>query len=966
MQQILRFNFLLLIFLLPFMQDVFSQLTGYKTFLPEENNARIYTLFKNKDGYILSGGSNGLNKFDGIRFRKIETSNPSVADTVTAIFQDNKNELWTGYQSGRIAATIAGKLTYIEPEEGTPKKRITSFLQDKENNIWFGTRGEGIYYFKEKRLYLINEENGLSDLNIHSLALTADGDLLAGTDQGINICKTAGTKKTVTVIGPAQGLPDYIVTAIAPAGNDKFWIGLQDKGVCLYDHINKTITVPQVFLQWNKGQVNDLKYTQANVFIATQDSGLLCYNTVSKKLIVVTVSGTQQKTLNKIIDDNQGNTWVVADNNSLVRTSSATLQFYPLYTEKFSETVHTIIADHENNFWTGTDMAIVKYTYNGSAYIPKKYPVAGLDIKTDVTSLYEDAYHNIWIGTMGKGIHVLNPFTGKARQLREALPAGSILSISGRGNTVCTAGLEGAIVFELSETNIDIKNRYSFTAYHNIETIGSTYIYNVFKDSNRRIWFATDGKGLTMLSNGIYTHYNEANGIQDLHIYSVTEDRQGNIWFSTSDAGVYSFNGKTFTNYALKDGLSSLLVSAVKTDKLGNIVVVHKDGLDIINTATGKISYINSTQGIASINDDLGAVCTGTDGDVYMQSKTGIIGYTALREISAFPKTIIENVQLFLNDIDTAAMHYFKYDENNITFNFSGLYYTDPGNIFFEYKLGGLFNNWQFTTDNSRAFPKLPPGKYIFKVRSSLNKNFTNASDASFAFEIANPFWRTWWFITACLITTVASVYWYIKRREANLQHVERLQGEKIKFEFEVLRNQVNPHFLFNSFNTLISTIEENPKMGVEYVEHLSDFFRNIVNYRDKNVISLQEEITLLQSYLYLQQKRYGNNLQLIINVDEKQQEQIFLPPLTLQLLVENAIKHNVVSKEAMLTVRILIEDIFLIVQNNISKKMHKEKGTGMGLENIVNRYAMLSNKPVAINETTNNFTVSLPILKHD
>ena len=207
-------------------------------------------------------------------------------------------------------------------------------------------------------------------------------------------------------------------------------------------------------------------------------------------------------------------------------------------------------------------------------------------------------------------------------------------------------------------------------------------------------------------------------------------------------------------------------------------------------------------------------------------------------------------------------------------------------------------------------------------------------------------------------------LYWYIKKRERRLTQVQELKNQKVKFEFEVLRNQVNPHFLFNSFNTLISTIENDPRMGVEYVEQLSDFFRNIVNYRDKNTISLQEELTLLQNYLYLQQKRYGNNLKPAINVSEEEQKHIFLPPLTLQLLVENAIKHNVVSKEAVLQVELFIKDDCLVVRNNINKKINKEKGTGMGLQNIKSRYAMLQGKPVVVSEIADYFTVSLPILK--
>ena len=943
-----------------------AQVPGYKSFTPEDNTEKIFSIYKDADGYLLIGSNNGLYKFDGNRFKKIESGKPSLADTVTAIFQDRSKHIWVGYQSGRIAKTTGGILQYIEPEEGTPKKRITSFLQDQQNNIWFSTRGEGIYHFNNKRLYLINEENGLKDLNVYSMAAASNGDVIAATDQGLAICSAGGSKQVVTMIDPAHGLPDYIVTSIAPAGKNKFWIGLQDKGICLYDHSTKSITVPSSVAGWNKGQVNALYYAADNVWITTQDSGLLRYAPLDNQLESVPVLTPQQKSMGSLVEDNQGNMWFVVDNNTLVRASCNALQLHHLYEADFYLTVHTILVDHEKNYWAGTDMAVLKYHYNGQRVISEKYPVAGLDMKTDITSLYQDKYNNIWIGTMGKGIFLLDPATGQTRQLTEAQPAGSILSITGNDNTVCTAGLEGAMVFELQAENDVISNTYRFTRYNNIQTIGSTYIYSVFKDSKQRLWFATDGKGVTMLDKGVFTHYNRLNGLKDEHVYSVTEDGKGNIWFSTSSAGIYSFDGSRFKNYSIKEGLSSLSVSAIKTDRLGNIVVIHKDGIDIINTRTGNFSYINSELGVSGINDNLGAVCTDDKGNVFVGTEKGVLQYTAPDNATTVPATIIESVQLFLKDIDTVATHQFESDENNLRFNFTGLYLTDPENIFYQYKLEGLDTTWQLTTDNSIAFPKLPPGNYTFRVRSALNKNFDNVSETAYSFEISKPVWRRWWFITGCIVLFAGLLYWYIKRREAHLTHVERLQGEKIKFEFEVLRNQVNPHFLFNSFNTLISTIEDNPKTAVEYVEHLSDFFRNIVNYRDKNTISLKEEILLLQDYLYLQQKRYGEHLQLRISIDQQAQENIYLPPLTLQLLTENAIKHNVVSREAALLIELRAEEHYVIVQNNINKKIQQEKGTGMGLPNIVSRYALLSDQPVLIKNTGQDFIVCLPVLKHD
>ncbi|HSN60363.1 MAG TPA: two-component regulator propeller domain-containing protein, partial [Ferruginibacter sp.] len=179
----------------------------------EEDNkqVRINTLFKTVDGYIYAGTENGLYKFDGENFRKIYFINKDYNDTVTALFQDHQKKIWVGFLNGRLAHVINGQLVYYNPEEGSPQKKITAILEDKENNIWYASYGEGVYYIRNNKHYLVNSEDGLSDLNISSLALTAQGDMLAASDQGMNIITIKNDKKVVSVIGPAHGLPDYIV-----------------------------------------------------------------------------------------------------------------------------------------------------------------------------------------------------------------------------------------------------------------------------------------------------------------------------------------------------------------------------------------------------------------------------------------------------------------------------------------------------------------------------------------------------------------------------------------------------------------------------------------------------------------------------------------------------------------------------------------------------------------------------------
>jgi ligand-binding sensor domain-containing protein len=950
-------------------QQSTAQLLGYKSFNLQQDNQpfKINTLFTDDDGLIYAGTTNGLYTFDGKLFNKINFANAAIRDTVSAIFQDNNKQLWIGFKNGNIAKKINAGLQYIQPDEGTPKVAITAFLQDKQNNIWFATNGEGIYYFNNNHLYLINEAEGLSDKYVHALALADNGEVLAATDQGINICKVSGSKKMVEVLGPKNGLPDYYITAITAAGNNTFWIGLQEKGFCLYNHTTKQITVPPAANSWPYGQVNTLLGTQNNLWVATQENSLLKVPNINQPVIHSFAALLQKNNINNLLQDNEGNVWMTGA-AELLCTAADKLNLLPLYSKITYETIHTILGDYENNIWAGTDGGLIKYTLASSKIESKNYRIEELNSKTAITGLYQDAYHNIWISTMGEGIFVMDAATGRYRNVTEnpLLKKASILSITGTGNTVCAGGLEGvATIFELSDLNKNISSSYKFTNYNDIPNIGNNYIHTVYKDKTGRIWFGTDGKGITVLQNGQFIHFDKTNGLKDEHVYSFTEDAKGRIWFNTKDAGVYCYDGAKFKNYSSADGISDLKITTLKTDRLGNIIIVNEKGIDILNPETGSVSYLNNTQGIATVNTAIESVAADISGNILLSTVDGIVVYSPLAKTIQQPKTIINSVQLFLQTINKDSVNSFTHNENGFTFNFTGLYYTNPAEVHYQYKLDGWDTLWVATKDQSTPFPNLRPGKYTFHVRSSLNENFTHASEATYSFTIAAPVWKRWWFILLSIITGGTLMYLYMKWRENNIKKMQRLQQEKIQFQFEVLRNQINPHFLFNSFNTLISAIEENPKMAVGYVEQLSAFFRNIVNYRDKDVITLGEEIALLKTYFYLQQKRYGNSLQLNVTLSEEIKKQLFIPPLTLQLLLENAIKHNAVSKETVLTIDLFMQnENYLVIRNNLNPKLSPQSGTGMGLQNIINRYNILSANQVTVSNDTKYFTVLLPALK--
>ncbi|MEP7236495.1 MAG: two-component regulator propeller domain-containing protein [Ferruginibacter sp.] len=949
-------------------QGIHAQDPGFKSFNLTENNhpVKINTVFKTDEGYIFAGTTDGLYAFDGINFKKINFSKPGVKDTVTAIFQDNNRKIWIGFKSGRIAKKINSTLEYFEPEEGNPGVAINSFLQDKENNIWIATNGEGIYHFNNNHLYLIDSANGLSDLHIHALAQAANGDMLAATDAGINICKNVNGKIKVSVIGPNEGLPDYYVTAITAAGKNTFWIGLQEKGFCLYDLNTGKITVPASDSNWKYGQVNALLVSEKNLWIGTEENGLLrkaANNQPAQQYNSKTSSGN--KVIN-LLQDNEGNIWTNAS-IALTVTAGNQLQLLPLYDKSFFENIHAMLCDYQNNFWINTAGRLIKYTAANGSYTKKDYRFAGLNSNTDITCLYQDNNHNIWIGTMGSGILIMDPLTGKYRTLTEnpVLKNATILSITGNGKTVCAGGFEGiAMIFDIDSVNHNIAAPYKFRNLNDMDNIGTNYIYSIYKDTRNRIWFAMGEKGIYVLENGRFVHYGKESGLLDDRIFSITEDKKGDIWFNTKSAGIYAFNGKSFKNYSTANGLSDLEIISLKTGPWGNVIVVNRKGIDVLDVNSGTFFYLDNSQGIADVNLFAGAVTQDTAKNIAFCTSTGIIIYSPVENTNHHPKTIIENVQLFLSDVEKDKPGNYNSDQNTFQFYFTSIYYTNPDEIRYQYKLEGLDTAWISTRDRNVSFLRLQPGKYTFHIKSSLNENFENADEATYDFFIQKPLWKRYWFIALVILLTAGLLYWYIKNRERNLKKMQQLQQEKTQFQFQVLRAQVNPHFLFNSFNTLISYIEEEPAQAVDYVEQLSGFFRNIVNYRDHDVISLGEEFGILKTYFYLQQKRYGANLKLNIQVSEEDKKLIFIPPLTLQLLIENAIKHNAVSKETPLTIDVFMKNgKQLVIKNNINPKITRESGAGMGLQNIVNRYNLLSKEPVTLNNDGVDFTVILPIL---
>ncbi len=217
--------------------------------------------------------------------------------------------------------------------------------------------------------------------------------------------------------------------------------------------------------------------------------------------------------------------------------------------------------------------------------------------------------------------------------------------------------------------------------------------------------------------------------------------------------------------------------------------------------------------------------------------------------------------------------------------------------------------------------------------------------------------------IPTLLILSIYESAYFFEEWKQNFQRSEALAKENIRSQFEALKSQLDPHFLFNSLNTLAALIDDENEPAQIYLEQLSDVYRYVLVSQQKETVPLHEELAFVDAYVSLNKMRFRDNL---IVLNELPEEAMLrpVPPLSIQILVENAIKHNVVSRDKPLTLRLSMDAPgYITVENNVQKKNILEKSTKTGLQNMINRYALLTSEKVEVLQTADVFSVKVPPL---
>ncbi|MBC9935000.1 sensor histidine kinase [Chitinophaga qingshengii] len=212
------------------------------------------------------------------------------------------------------------------------------------------------------------------------------------------------------------------------------------------------------------------------------------------------------------------------------------------------------------------------------------------------------------------------------------------------------------------------------------------------------------------------------------------------------------------------------------------------------------------------------------------------------------------------------------------------------------------------------------------------------------------------------ILTFNGIIYYYTAWKEYQVQ-AERLKRENIQARYDALRNQIDPHFFFNSLSVLTNLVYKSPDLSADYITQLAKTYRYILDKKFENLVTVQTELDFLESYLFLMRIRHQQSIQFRIDIDDKVRHKGMIPPVSLQLLIENAIKHNRFSSADPLVIEVKDEGDCLVVANRIRRKNSTEISSGIGLENIQKRYALISDHGIEVIQSDDLFIVKIPII---
>jgi ligand-binding sensor domain-containing protein len=995
---------------------------------PSKEN--VLSMLQDSKGYMWFGTLGGLNKYDGYSFTKYQfdpfDSNSISQGVVYTIFEDKFGSIWVGTTDGLSKFDRATeKFTSFTPYPNTKfsDPNITAINEDSDGMMWVGSFG-GLYRFDRQRGVFLPDEfdliganciykdrtgtlwignqtglhklnltpkknNKLSEVNfthyqnepgnpnslssniIKSIFEDRHGIIWMATDNGLNSFdrKTGIFKRYQHDVRNSHSistnnLATWLGKSIQEDPEGNLWIGT-DNGLNKLNAERSAFTSylhnPDDAYSLSTNTVISLHVDNGGILYASSWGGKLNIANLNVKAFALrrrdpnNVNSLSSNAVTSMIEDSSGIFWIGTYGGGLNRWNKNTNQFThfrhkPSNSKSLkSDTIQAVLDDRHGHLWVCNGDVLSKLNRQTGEFSHYYSNVKNYRDLHDrfIYSITQDSDGFLWLGT-GNGIKRFDEKTGEFQHYYHD-PADTT-TISDATTRAMFTDSKGNIWVGYGSKGMDKFNSRSVRFIHykynsnDSTSISSNAVNCFFENSKGNVWLGTLAGGLCHFDykTGKFSTVTDKHGLPSNTIHSILSDNNNHLWLGT-DNGLSRFDpvAKTFTNYDYKDGLQS------------NIFAAGNGGDDM----------------------SWGACCKGRDGTLYFGGNNGFNFFKPLhlKANSNIAPVVITQFKLFdslVKGANESKEIVLDHDENYFSFEFSSLSFYNPAKNQYAYKLEGVDKDWVYSGSRHYVgYTNIDPGKYTFRVKGTNNDGVWNEEGTSMIVIINPPWYRTWWAYILFTLSFVGLVYAFIRYRinKIRMQHEIVVQKHKAtELEMQALRAQMNPHFIFNSLNSINRFILQNNKeQASEYLTKFSKLVRLILQNSNATLITLESELEALQLYLELESLRFNHRFSFKISVDDEIEAEIIkVPPLIIQPYAENAIWHGLMHKTGIGNLEIEIKEEKNFLQIKISddgigrkkagelKSKSAETHKSMGLKITEDRIAMMSkeeNKGVVV-----------------
>ncbi len=880
--------------------------------------SQVYSLLQDSRGYLWMGTQGGgMTSFDGVNFKTYTVKDGLSNNYIACIKEDAKHNLWIGTMNGICQYNgVAFKKYKLVGDSAQVSVKSIDF--DTKNRKWIATN-VGVLLLDDNSVTNISELLKDKKTVITSILVDKQDNVWYGNADGLYKITQNNNSFQKIKYDKSNGFTNNSIPCIKQDTKGNLWIGTYGDGVYVYN--GSRFYRIDLNLELYKQTILDCYFDKRdNVWLATLNHGVAQYNTVSKTFAWITENeGLSNNHVRSIIQDKSGNYWFGTSGGGVCNYFGKQFTVYDKSSGLGGNFIYSIFRDSRQRLWAGTSDKGVTL-FDSSRFVNYNALNGFADVK--IKAINEDNAGNIYFGTDGQGVFVFNNEQGLVFNTITELNKKYIRAIVKDKDGDLWIATAGTGLYKLV-----LKGSPLLINFNVKEGLLHPRLTALHYDKQGRLWYATENNLIGYLENNKFKRpvFSGKEILPSSSIRCFAEDENGYLWAGTGGDGLLSFplyqGDLKLKRYDHTNGLTSSNIYLLKFDNANNLFVGSETGLDHIYFDAERkpkdIRHYSKGEGFTGIETCQNSVFKDADGTIWFGTINGLTKYnpanlvknenepiTTITDVKLFNVTISQTeYKKFAGDWNVISGLELPFDQNNLSFDFTGINFSNPDAVKYQWKLEGSDKDWSSaTTQKNVNYSNLGSGNYTFMVKACNEDGVWNKQPVTFKFYISPPFWKSWWFIGLVVIVLFGIIFsvfkWRVNRIKAKAEEMQKklqLEKEVVELEQKALRLQMNPHFIFNALNSIQSQIgTDNEQAARYYLAKFSHLMRQILDNSRNTSISLEEEINTLENYLLIEKFCNGDRFDYKITIDDTiEKDYVKIPPMLLQPFIENAIKHG-------------------------------------------------------------------------